>query len=278
MRPPLLVGVVALAAAASAAPLAAQDDAAGEASWRIEGLRRGFCVQLLLDPSSETLRALPPGYRPLPAGRVGDLHISLKGVIQGQPEFASWSPSRLCFHAVDSLRASQFSLTNTKGKRPHLFGIWTVLAADSAGVPHEVALEVFASSGRMVRSARLAGQELREARLTIGTVPGEEEDGVPRTDRRFQVKLGKTTITWDGHPADDSTGVQGPVETGWVAPGTRGGVVSGRVTLTPAFSRAMVGSLKIDGKNDFAKALKASPTRFAGPEYLGGAGTITFGP
>jgi hypothetical protein len=279
MRPRrfLQVGAV-IALAASAAPLAAQDDPAGQASWQLQGLSRSFCVQLLLDPSSEALRSLPAGFHPLPASRVSDLPVALTDVIQGQPEFAAWTPSRLCFEAIDSLRAAQFTLTNHKGKNPHLFAIWTVSAADSAGVPREVALELFASSSRVVRLARLAGQDLDEARLTVGLVPGEDEDGIRRTDRRFQAKLGKTTVTWDGHPAGDSTAVQGAVETRWVTPGARRGLVTGRVTLRPAFSRAMAGSLKIDGKNGFANALKASPTRFAGPEYFGGEGMIAFGP
>ena len=278
-------GLAALIASAAlavwlTAPLAAQDDPAGAASWQIEGLRRGFCVQLLLDPASKALRALPEGYHALPASKAGDLHVSLRGVVQGQPEFAAWSPSSLCFEAVDSLRTPQFTLTNHNGKHPHLFAVWTVSAADSAGAAHEVALGLFASSSRMVRSVRLAGQELDEARLTVGPIPGEaeeEDEVVPSLDRRFQVKLGKTTITWDGHPAGDSAAVQGKVERAWVAPGTRGGLVTGRVSLTPAYSRAMAGSLKIDGKNDFANALKASPTRFVGPEYFGGAGMIAFG-
>jgi hypothetical protein len=63
----------------------------------------------------------------------------------------------------------------------------------------------------------------------------------------------------------------------WMAPAARGGVALGQMSLDPRFSRAMAGSLTIDGKNDFAKALKGSPTRFVGPEYLGGTGVITFG-
>jgi len=283
MRHRVLPGLLAVIAfAALAHPLAGQsDESRGGATWEVQGLSRSFCVQLLLAPSAEALQSLPAGYRPLPASRVGDLHLSLRDVIQSQPEFASWSPSRLCFDAVDSLRTTQFTLTNRKGKRPYLFATWTVSAADSAGVPHEVALDLLASTSRLVRSARLAGQgqEVHEVRLTVGVVPGEDEDGIRRTDRRFEVKLGKTRLTWDGHPAGDSTVVQGTVERSWVARAVRGeGVATGRVSLKPAFSRAMAGSLKIDGKNDFAKALKASPTRFAGPEYFGGSGTITIGP
>jgi hypothetical protein len=278
MRPRLILGLIAVAAwPAVAAPLAAQDDDRGRAAWQVEGFRRGFCVQLLLDPSAEVLKSLPAGSHPLPAGRARDLHPSLRGVIEGQPEFAAWSPSRLCLEAIDSLRTPQFSLTNRKGRHPALFAIWTVSAADSAGAVQEVALGLFASSSHMVRSARLAGQAVQEARLAVGLVPGEDENGAPRTERRFQVKLDKTTITWDGHPAGDSTAVRAPVVMAWVAPATRGIPAIGRMSLVPAFSRAMAGSLKIDGKNDFAKALKGSPTRFVGPEYVGGTGAITFG-
>ncbi len=278
MRPRLLLGLIAVAAwPAVAAPLAAQDDDRGTATWQIEGLRRGFCVQLLLDPSAEVLKSLPAGAHPLPASRASDLHPSLRGVIQGQPEFAAWSPSRLCLEAIDSLRTSESSLTNRNGRHPALFAIWTVAAADSAGAAREVALGLFASSSHMIRSARLAGQAAQEARLTVGLVPGEDENGAPRTERRFQVKLDKTTITWDGHPAGDSTAVRAPVVMAWVAPAARGGLAKGQMSLDAAFSRAMAGSLKIDGKNDFAKALKGSPTRFVGPEYFGGTGVITFG-
>ena len=48
------------------------------------------------------------------------------------------------------------------------------------------------------------------------------------------------------------------------------------MTLSPSFSRAMVGALKIEGKDALAKALKASPTRFAGPAYWGGGGSVAF--
>jgi hypothetical protein len=278
MRPRLILGLIAVAAwATAAAPLAAQNDERGRATWQVEGLRRGFCVELLLDPSAPVLKSLPAGAHPLPANRASNLHPSLRGVIQGQPEYAAWSPSRLCLEAIDSLRTAESYLTNRKGRHPALFAIWTVSATDSAGTAREVALGLFASSSHMVRSARLAGQATQEARLTVGPVPGEDESGAPRTERRFQVKLEKTTITWDGHPARDSTAVRAPVVMAWMAPAARGGVALGQMSLDPRFSRAMAGSLTIDGKNDFAKALKGSPTRFVGPEYLGGTGVITFG-
>ncbi len=35
----------------------------------------------------------------------------------------------------------------------------------------------------------------------------------------------------------------------------------------------MAGSLRVEGKDDFAKAIKASPIRFVGPAMLGAEGS-----
>jgi hypothetical protein len=47
--------------------------------------------------------------------------------------------------------------------------------------------------------------------------------------------------------------------------------------LSAEVARSMVGALKVEGKDDFAQALKASPTRFAGPAYQGGSGVVRLG-
>jgi hypothetical protein len=90
------------------------------------------------------------------------------------------------------------------------------------------------------------------------------------------VRVGKTTVTWDGRPARDSAAVAEPVSIGWSKRTLKGDLAEGQVVLTPGHSRAMVGALKVEGKGDLAKALKASPTRFAGPSYSGGGGTVRF--
>jgi hypothetical protein len=38
----------------------------------------------------------------------------------------------------------------------------------------------------------------------------------------------------------------------------------------------MAGSLRVEGKGDFADAVKASPIRFVGPALLGGGGELAF--
>jgi hypothetical protein len=275
MRRWLPTGLVA-AALAAAAPLVAQDAGGDTKVWHLEGLRSGFCVQFLLAPTSEALTDLPAGVRPIPASEVGDLHVSLKGVVDGQPEFAAWSPSRLCLNIVDAIRTDAFTLADRSGKHPQLFATWTVTAAAPGGAAGEIVLDLFANSDRLIRSARLAGHTVREARLTVGKVPAEDENGTPSTEDRIQIKVGKTIVTWDGHLAGDSTAAASPIEILWTISAQRAGTGAGKLMLAPVYMQGMVGSLKVDGKDAFAKALRASPTRFAGPAYRGGEGTVSF--
>jgi len=172
-----------LAAALAAAPLQAQDSGSdATTTWELGGLRSAFCLQLLLDPASKLLHALPSGWHAVPASAATGLHVSLRGVVEGQTEFAAWSPSRLCFTAVDTIRTEDFSVADRSGRHPQLFGFWTVLAAGPSGTPQDVALDLFTNSDRLIRSARLAGQELHEARLTVGKVPAEDDNGVPSSE------------------------------------------------------------------------------------------------
>ena len=276
MRRTVFLPLAAAALVAVTATLSAQSAEPNDTTWRLGGLRTAFCVRFLMDPASDALKELPPGYHPVSASDAGDLHVSLRGVVEGQPEFAAWSPARLCFAAADTVQTNEFTLADGKRRRVQVFGSWTVLAAASGGPAGDVALKLFASSDRLIGSARKAGHLVREARVVVGLVPAEDENGVPSSDERFQVKVGKTLITWDGPPARARTAVREPWRLSWAATGDRRRVVSGEVVLLPVSSRPMVGALKVEGKDAFAKALRASPTRFAGPAYQGGEGSIVF--
>jgi hypothetical protein len=246
--------------------------------YGLGGLRAGFCVQLLLDPAT-VRKELPGGYRPVTATQAGELHPVVSGVVKDQPEFATWTPSRLCLYAFDTLQAKDFTFANKKGRKPLLFGVWTAVAAQVAGGGRrEVALLVLSNEGRLIHSAKSAGAQVRHAKLVIGKVPPGEEDTVPSaTADRFQVNFGKTVVTWDGRSSSDSTTSTGQVEVAWTAaPGSRG-PADGRLALHPRWSRGMIGSLRVIGKDEFATALKASPVHFAGPQYERGGGTLQLG-
>jgi hypothetical protein len=249
-----------------------------QGAYSLGGLRAGFCVQLLLDPAT-VRKELPQGYQPLPATQAGELHPVLSEVVKHQPEFASWTPSRLCLYALDSLQAKDFAFANKKGRKPLLLGVWTAAATEGAGGGRgEVALLVLSNDGRLIHSAKSAGARVLHAKLVVGKVPPGEEDTVPSaTADRFQVSFGKTVVTWDGRASSDSTTAAGQVEVAWTAAPEGRGVAAGRLVLHPLWSRGMIGSLRVIGKDEFATALKASPVHFVGPQYERGGGTLQLG-
>ena len=265
---------IAAALALVAAPLLAQKHASGEEVWRLAGLRNGFCVLLLVEPKVAS-RSLPTGLRLVPAGEANDLHPALRSEVQTQPELGTWSPSHLCFYAVDTIETDDYVLKDKSGHNSQLFALWTVSAAEAAsGKKRDVAILLLVNSGRLVRSGHLAGQEIHEVEAKLGKVPEVDENGVPSGDDRFQVKIGKTLVTWDGHQASDSAQASGSVEIDWASNASEQGKGSGSLTLTPKWASPMVGSLKVEGKDDLAKALKGSPVRFVGPQYRGGGGEV----
>jgi hypothetical protein len=203
-------------------------------------------------------------------------------VIQNQPEFGTWIPSRLCLYYFAGVDAGPARVREKDPRKAPLLAAWTFAAADGSGARRDVALEFVSGSGRLARAAQNAGVNLLEARSVIGLVPFVSEEGVPSSDSRYQLKIGKTLITWDGRPAGDSTRVEQPIHAEWMTSGRRSAGSRradwwhARLALSPEWSRGMAGSLRVQGKDDFANALKASPIRFVGPLYSRGGGELHF--
>jgi hypothetical protein len=93
----------------------------------------------------------------------------------------------------------------------------------------------------------------------------------------YSVKIGKTLLVWNGRPAKESTRVTQPILESWSMLGLRSlGIWQTELELTPQVSQPLVGSFRVEGKGDLAKALKASPIRFVGPLYRGGGARLHF--
>ena len=176
---------------------------------------------------------------------------------------------------MDTIQTDDYILADKKGRKSQLIALWTVSATERAsGKKRDAALLILTTSERLARSGRLAGQVIRQIEAKLGKVPEVDENGVQSNEDRFQVKIGKTLVTWDGHQAADSAQASGSVEIAWASGGGRAGKGSGSLTLTPQWASPMVGSLRVEGKDDLAKALQGSPVRFVGPMYRGGGGEI----
>ena len=105
--------------------------------------------------------------------------------------------------------------------------------------------------------------------VALGRMPDSEE-------HRWQYGFGTTILTWDGHPAPDSTAIAGPDSTLWAMRSLHGGTIHARLMWSPGTVRYMFGAVSIQGKDDLAKALGASPIRMVGPLHLDGNGELRF--
>lgn len=254
------------------------DDEAGQA-WQLDRLHQGFCVQLLVEPEA-IARRLPRGARALPAARIDSLHPALEGLVAAQPEFAAWAPSRLCLYYFTDIEAYGRRVSEENPRKAPLIGFWTVAAEDSAtGSRRDIALEIVTSRSWLERWARNGGLDLQRVRSSVGPIPRDEEEmqQVPLGDR-YQIRIGKALITWDGRPAADTTPLAGPAASSWSVEDRRGKWVDGTFTLSGGRVGSMIGSLKVEGKGDLASVLKRSPLRFVGPGYRGSAARVEFSP
>jgi len=267
----MALGLAAATWCGAAGPLVAQERSDSRAGpvWTIEGLRTGQCVRFLLDPSVGR-RVLQAGTRLLPASRDEILHPALRSVIDGQPEFATWIPSSLCFFYADALTIGGRRLGGKDPRKRQMIGRWTVAASEQgSGARRDVVLDLFGVGGGLVQAAAYAKVKLSEAQSSVSKVPGTDND-------LYDVKIGRTRLSWNGRAVGDSTRVEQPIQESWLAKGTSGTFWRVDVTLKPGWSRPMVGVLSVEGKDDLAKALKASPIRFVGPLYQGGGAELRF--
>ncbi|HKU63127.1 MAG TPA: hypothetical protein VJQ44_18140 [Gemmatimonadales bacterium] len=279
MRRPSVLSIALLGAVASTgttlearAQDGSDDGRETAAEWHFSETRKGFCVQLLLDPAK--LRDLPSGMRLLPAEGFKDLHPVLQRVISTQPEFKSWSPSSLCFYYLTRVTHGSKTIGQQEdpAKAPVL-GIWTVAGDAGASGPGNVVLDFRSNDGDLREAAGDAGLDADKLDSRVG--PVLSEDGTPRpNERRYEIKFGKTLLVWDGRGGEDTTRTPPPASWHWRAPGENRRWVAGDLTLKAANSVPMVGSLRVEGKDAMARALQASPIRYVGPSYEGGEGDL----
>jgi hypothetical protein len=245
--------------------------------WRIEGLQTGYCVQLLIEPAKLDV-SIPRGARPLRADAMSDLSPVLRTVIASQPEYAGWTPSKICLYYMESVDVGSLLVTERDPRKTPMVGVWSLSAADGAGnKSRDVALRLFTNNGRLERAAEVSGLDLRKVESDVRLIPNENDASAPPIGIRRTVRLNKTLLTWEGRQVDDSTTANGALTIVWQADSKRRGPMTARLALTPEWTKGMAGSLRVEGKDDFAEAVKASPIRFVGPAVMGGRGELAFG-
>lgn len=217
---------------------------------------------------------------PVNASVARDLHPAVAAVVAERPDsFGSWTPAEMCLFWAGSVDVDDRRVEENDD-RAQVLGVWSVLArpADSAAAaPRSEAVLLFASNGRASRLGRSVQLDLERAEAAAGKVPVEDAEGrwVAGTDDRYQIKLGRAMITWDGRPVGDSAVPEATAHE-WHAPGLRLTRWAIRGSVEPERSHAVVGALRISGKGDLVRALQASPIRFVGPVHSGGTARLVF--
>lgn len=240
-----------------------------ERVWNLQGLRAGYCVRFLVDPKTAA-RELKEGFLLLRADQDEALHPALRQVVQTQPEFAPWTPSSLCFYYTDAVQIGGRRIAEKNPRIAQMVGIWSLGTVEQgSGARRDLVLDMYASRERLRTAAAANLVLLHEAEA--GFRAATDTSGT-----EYRQRIGKTQLVWSGRTAGDSTLVERPIVETWQVPGVRGVTWSAQLSLSPASSRGLVGSLRVEGKGDLANALKASPIRFVGPFYHGGGGQLRF--
>jgi hypothetical protein len=230
--------------------------------------RGGYCISYLVDPAVAVGLA-PEGATLAPAGKGAGLSPFLVRVIQDEPQFAAWIPAAICIGRYASAALDGREVARAKGDKAITVITSWVSVVDPMGVEGATAalLDLSVDESRVQRPLQDFGVRIDERALEL--VPGENGD------TQIDLKLGKTRISWVGHPTGDPrVGSTQSMSFGYG--GQRNSIWRVTSAVTPGETRLMVGALRVEGKDALAKALKSSPIRAVGPLESGGSAEFVF--
>lgn len=259
---PLLVAVTLLG---MAAPAVAQSPGAGTArqTWELEGLRAGYCLHFLIDPSQ--VRNTPFVAADLvPLSAASGVDPALRRVASESPEYGAWIPSAICTYHFDSTRRGG-RVQHDRHGRPQGLAVWKLAARDDAALP----AEIMASNFELGRQATHPAIRVGIFKTAVRQVPETQQ-------KEFVTRLGKTMITWSGVLQADSA--RPPAGSGerWRLRGTQSSTWTAEPRLEAQSAFRMVGSVRVEGKTDLARMLQASPIRWMSVFSQGGNGEVAF--
>jgi hypothetical protein len=262
-------GVVALLLAGGATASAAQAELAQNAVWTLEGSHGGYCIWYLVDP--DIARKMVPSSAALtPAGTGAALPALLANTIREEPRFAQWIPGSICFGFYQRVSSGSHTLAEGKPNRPVIVATSSLAAQNAHGVEGAMAylLDFMTNSPSLATAADRIGEDMSGleyvTRLRV-------EGGDPAVT----ITASGVAFSWSGHPiADSGVGRTRSVSFGYGGPKSANVLI--QLESAPMTSRFLVGNLSVEGRNNLAKALLASPVRAIGPEDSGGTTSITF--
>lgn len=266
--PAVLAGALLLAAASAQAQSEKEIQ-----QWTLRPLHAGLCLSFLMD-SAAAERQMPRDFHPRPAREVTGLNPAVQRTTQ-EGDYANWIPSDFCLFYGDSLRMGEDWIAHDHirdYRDRELLAVWLLAAVpdEGQGSPDQYFTPaVMTSNWQVAQRAQSVLIKADHVDAQAGKSPDSTEND------RFQLKVGKTVLIWDGHLADSAQVAPARRQT-WVTPGFRGSRSMALITLQPDSTQAIAGQLRIQGKGDLADALRASPIRMVGPFVWGGTLELHF--
>jgi len=241
-------------------------------SWALHDVEFAACVEFLMEPATAT-EQLPEDVIVVPAVSFRALAPVLQREIQGDTVHGSWIPARLCTAEAKSLSAGDRLLTPDKKIKSEVVGYWAIAARRAEG---DQALDRWYAVTLWTNDWHL--EKLTESAYIPMTVFKRALDSVPESNRhQYQVRIGKTVLSWEGELVGrDSTASESLPPTTLFLDGIRGTRWTAPVTPQLQWTRYLPGIFRVQGKDDLAKALQASPIRMFGPMYWGGETVVSF--
>jgi hypothetical protein len=260
---------VVLLLAGGATALTAQAELAQDAVWTLEGGHGGYCFWYLADPVIAH-KMVPSSAVLTPAGTGAGLPPLLTNTIKEEPRFAEWIPGSICVGFYQRVSSGSHTVAEAKTNRPIIIATSTLAVQNAHGVPGATSylLDFMTNSPDLSTAADRIGEDMSGLEYT-------NRLRVEGGDQAVTITASGIVINWSGHAgADSSVGKTRSVSFGYGGPKSANVMI--RFELAPAISRFLSGNLQIEGRNNLAKALLASPARAIGPEESGGVTTITF--
>ena len=240
--------------------------------WSFTGVEFSACVDFLVEPTLAG-KQLDPGYQVIPAASFAPSPPALRREVEGDTIHAAWVPSQVCVIEAPQVTTGDNLLTpegNMGGQE--VVGFWAIAARRTDGSPRSdqwFVARLWTNDWRLRKQteAEFIPVELfKRSRLPI-----------PESSRhRYEVKIGKTVLSWDGELAGRDSTAADPGQSSLIFQGTRSIKWTATVASQPAWTRALAGVFRVEGKDDLAVALRASPIRQFGPMYWGGAARVEF--
>ena len=255
----LRAAAFAAAGCAAVAPATAQSRNPGPTTtltWRLENVHRAYCISFLASPD-RVRDLLGNAYRPKPEG--APAHPVVARFVESDRSFAGWAPSELCIWDAERVVADGESFD---GKGKGVTVGWLAVAAHQVNGKPGRPVDVFTTDGALRRSELGRRIDAGELEMIFGRT-------IEDTGDLWTIKLGRTSLFWEGRLASDTTAAT-PIDREWMlTPGLRDRFTI-KVHAMPEVQRSMVGGVSVPVKGRIARAFRTSPIRFAGPLYTGG--------